>query len=79
MADSERNLIEEVDYLSGCVVAHDFISVHLAKILVATGAIESVDLEGIMLEAEIATSRLSPEMQEGYSTTLQTLRGSLDR
>ena len=33
MADSERNLVEEVDYLSGCVFAHDVISLHLAKIL----------------------------------------------
>ena len=79
MADSERNLIEEVDYLSGCVIAHDFISLHLAKILVAAGAIESFDLEGIMFEAEMATSRLSPEIQEGYSATLQKLRENLDR
>ncbi len=32
MADSERNLIEEVDYLSGVVFAHDVITLHLGSV-----------------------------------------------
>ena len=79
MADSERNLIEEVDYLSGCLFAHDVISLHLAKILVAAGAIESFDLETILFEAETAASRLPEELQEGYSATLAKLREELPR
>ena len=78
MADSERNLIEEVDYLSGCVFAHDVISLHLSKILIAAGAIESVNLETILLEAETATTRLPLELQEGYSATFEKLRENLE-
>ena len=77
MADSERNLIEEVDYLSGCVFAHDVISLHISKILIAAGAIESFDLETILFEAEMENSRLPEEIQEGYCATLQKLRESL--
>ena len=77
MSDSERNLVEEVNYLSGCVFAHDVISLHLAKILIATGAIESFDLETILFEAEMADSNLPEELQEGYRATLHKLQENL--
>ena len=79
MADSERNLIDEVNYLSGAVFAHDVISLHLAKILIAAGVIESFGIETILFEAETADSGLLEEMQEGYRATLQKLKENLNR
>ena len=79
MSSTERNFIEEVDYLSGCVFAHDVISLHLAKILIASGAIESSDLETILFEAEMESDRLPEETQEGYRATLHKLQEELQR
>ena len=77
MMSSERNLIEEVNHLSGCMFAHDVISLHLAKILIASGAIESFDLESILFDAEMESDRLPTEIQEGYRETLHKLQENL--
>ena len=77
MADSERNLMEEVGYLSGCVFAHDIISLHLSKILIDAGVIESFGLETILSAAETADRSLPQELQEGYRATLQKLRENI--
>ena len=77
MAPSERNLTEEVNHLSGCVFAHDVISLHLAKILIASGALESFDLESILFDAEMESDRLPAEIQDGYRETLHKLQESL--
>ena len=76
---SERNLTEEVNYLSGCVFAHDVVNLHLAKILIASGAIESFDLESIIFDAEQASSRLPEEIQEGYRETLHKMYDGLQQ
>ena len=74
---SERNLTEEVNHLSGCVFAHDVVSLHLAKILIASGTIESFDLETILFDAEMESNRLPEEVQEGYRETLHKLQENL--
>ena len=43
---AERDLLEEVNYLSGCAFAHDVIVGHFAAILIAAGAIEKDGLAG---------------------------------
>lgn len=74
---SEQELMEAVNYLSGCVYAHDTISLHLAKILIETGAIEASGLRTILFEIETAESQLPEELREGYRETIQKLAGNL--
>ena len=74
---SERNIVEEVNHLSGCVFAHDVISLHLAKILIASRVISSDDLETILFEAEMESKDLPDEIQEGYRETLNKLYDGL--
>ena len=74
---ADRDLLEEVNYLSGCVFAHDVTVGHLAKILIAAGAIEKDGLEAIIDGMEDSTGRLPSELYDGYQATLQKLRESL--
>ena len=71
---AERDLLEEVNYLSGCAFAHDVIVGHFAAILIAAGAIEKDGLETIINGMESAAGRLPSELHDGYLATLQKLR-----
>ena len=73
---AERDLLEEANYLSGCVFAHDVIAGHFAAILIAAGAIEKDGLETIINGMESAAGRLPSELYDGYLATLQKLRES---
>ena len=74
---AERDLLEEVNYLSGCAFAHDVIVGHFAAILIAAGAIEKDGLEAIINGLEGSAGRLPSELYDGYQATLQKLRENL--
>ena len=72
-----RDLLDEVNYLSGCVFAHDVAITHLAKILIEAGVIEQVGLEAIIDAMERSVAKLPIELNEGYLETLQKMRRDL--
>ena len=74
----ERNLLEEVNELSGSVIAHDVLILHMAKILIAAGAVSEEDMGALILGMKSETDNFPSEIQEGYRMTMEKLEIELD-
>ena len=76
MAKEERNAIEEINQLSGSVIAHDDLLVHISKILIASGAIDCDGLQEIVETME-ETASYPEEIMVDYKGTLEKFRDGL--
>ena len=73
---SERNLIDEIDYMSGLIYANEIFTRHIAKILIASGAIDGDSLYDLInqisneIEIGMADKNQPAEFHEGYRSYL---------
>ena len=76
---TERNAIEELDYLSGSILAHEVYLTHVSKMLVASGIITERDLRSLVMQlsdTEMDSFEL-PELRAGFKDALQKIHDGI--
>ena len=79
MQQAERNLSEEIDYLSGAIFAHEILLIHLAKVLVVAEITDENSLQQLL--TQLSNARLAhsdvPMFDTGYREALRKISDSL--